>query len=140
MTTQPPVPEPVEGPKTQNPKSKIQMKPKELRIGNLFNPHEPVKVEWWMLHPDSKIVFEPIPLTSEWLIRFGADGANIDDLYIDVHNEIKYSLNIYKTSESDWAVTLWTSSSVISLCEIKYVHQLQNLYFAITGEELTSNQ
>lgn len=73
----------------------------------------------------------PIPLNEEWLLRFGfrQDGEGWfwlrrkDDITV-----LGYSYNIY--------------GKFFELCEIRipniiYVHQLQNLYFALTGEELT---
>lgn len=80
---------------------------------------------------------EGIPLTEEWLINFGfifydktislnyggesMRYALLKDFILYFHGENGYNL------ETGWRRT--------DFC-IKYVHQLQNLYFAITGKEL----
>ncbi len=75
---------------------------------------------------------EPIPLTEEWLIKFGLNKT------VDHPGRKLY--------EDDHIWPLWFSdkkgindfyASRVRIRECKYVHQLQNLYFALTGEELT---
>lgn len=67
---------------------------------------------------------EPIPLTEEWLINFG---------YCKVpNNQINYFIKGH---------LIWLPNDLF-ICDkngivLKYVHQLQNLYFALTGKELT---
>jgi hypothetical protein len=77
----------------------------------------------------------PIPLTEEWLIKFGFEKK------IDCYKNINYNFNGYFAS-FDCDNPMWFGED--GCCEqvtikdnIKYVHQLQNLYFAVTGEELT---
>ena len=69
--------------------------------------------------------FKPIPLTEEWLIKFG-------------FKELKR--NVWFISDKD-GFQIILENSIFRLKylrkHIKYVHQLQNLYFALTGEELT---
>lgn len=74
---------------------------------------------------------EPILLTEEWLLKFGFEKC-------DSYFEQGYSLGKYKSFSN--------SLGEINFClfdfgdwyqPIKFVHQLQNLYFALTGEELT---
>jgi len=70
----------------------------------------------------------PIPLTEEWLVKFG---------FQDYENS--YIL------EYDGRDFTWTGSTYyIRWCghamDCQYVHQLQNLYFALTGNELTINE
>lgn len=66
---------------------------------------------------------EPIPLTEDWLIKFGfkdsqkTEGHLLFNWYSD-HIGIKGMLGMVKPYKC------------------RYVHQLQNLYFALTGEEL----
>lgn len=69
---------------------------------------------------------KPIKLTEEWLIKFGFEVA-LNGLWDVTEN---YSMRL----EMDNYVRC--STEPISLIEIKYVHQLQNLYFALTGKEL----
>ena len=63
----------------------------------------------------------PIPLTEEWLLRFGYVKFRNDTYMISGH-------------------LIWTCNGLI-MCNkngiiIKSVHQLQNLYFALTNKEL----
>ena len=82
--------------------------------------------------------FEPIPLNEDWLVRFGFE--NVDD-------EIDYSefvLN-YVTIEGNGSDKQEPFHFVLGVdyrerkTEIKYVHQLQNLYWCLCGEELKIN-
>ena len=69
----------------------------------------------------------PIPLSEEWLIRAGFEKYSDKEFYIytSKENEVRF----YK-SDSDWNLAYF-------ITETRYVHQLQNLYFWLTGEELT---
>lgn len=69
-------------------------------------------------------IFEPIHLTEEWLLKFGFRSNNGYPLkllcgYIKIRNGVWF----FKYNKLD--------------IELQYVHQLQNLYFALTGNELT---
>lgn len=83
---------------------------------NVYNPHDPV--------------YEPIPLTEEWLLRFGLKRGYkkvtiefAPDFYLHIDEEMKVSIEEYGEGEQ-------------LLEHIQYVHQLQNLYFALVGLEL----
>lgn len=73
---------------------------------------------------------KPIPLTEEWLLKFGFEkiiGSNESNFTDGVYNLFINSLgevNFYFFKEGDWYQ------------KIDYVHQLQNLHFALTGKEL----
>jgi hypothetical protein len=73
---------------------------------------------------------KPIPLTEEWLVKFGFEKIK--------NNGIDYELHDCVISfEAEW---MWTSESKLNEVRTlipKHVHQLQNLYFALTNEELT---
>jgi hypothetical protein len=74
--------------------------------------------------------FEPIPLTEEWLVKFGFNFSGYN-------NEDKA---LYKIDDEVWIVkNIVTKQFYLNeyQLEIKHVHQLQNLYFALTNEELT---
>lgn len=70
---------------------------------------------------------EPIPLTEEWLLKF---GFKIRDGEWWIDNEI-FGVTFDENHEP---LHIWDGSFTDSPC--KYVHQLQNLYFALTGTEL----
>ncbi len=75
---------------------------------------------------------QPIPLTEEWLLRFGFDKNDEHGVFLMVIRVLNKNI-ILECAEN----CVWIDDSMIS-CE--YVHQLQNLYFALTGEELTLKQ
>lgn len=126
----------------------MDLKAKELRIGNYLNYQgKIIKVEGihnrTIYHSDRQfdqvgvekyITFEPIPLTEEWLLKFGFGksdeheyGSNEHDLfgfYYDYHFNKFY---------------LDTPEDNIYIPFIKYVHQLQNLYHCLCGNELQIN-
>jgi hypothetical protein len=127
------------------------MKATELRIGNILKPNEQHYAAYGefntgivtAIQEDRLTVsnhypgkwFEGIPLTEEWLIKFGFEKhhgmwqpkyfeSNHPGLfYVELFENEKYHLSGPDTGKCS--------------VPIEYVHQLQNLYFALTGEELT---
>ena len=76
--------------------------------------------------------FEPIPLTEEWLFKFGFENDD-DDFLKDIDERTGIHISL-KTGR----YLLEGYDGVIKIpCEIKYVHELQNLYYALTKKELT---
>ena len=86
--------------------------------------------------------FNPIPLTEEWLLKMG-----LKETFDECSFEISVSINnrhsvINASWEPEISVDIYTTNPYKEdgswlNTNVKYVHQLQNLYFAITGEELT---
>lgn len=79
----------------------------------------------------------PIPITEEWLIKLGFERKSKDNEFVWVTKFYMF-LNI----DSGWYFR-YKFDGFISFCfgdlfvkELRYVHQLQNLYFALTEEEL----
>jgi hypothetical protein len=111
----------------------------ELRIGNY--------IEWVGVKSDSRILnlkdfnivyeslnnnesyFKPILLTEEWLLKLGY----IKKTPFFENNSI---IEFYETYDKILRCELYG----MTVDNIKYVHQLQNLYFALTGEELEYNK
>jgi hypothetical protein len=77
---------------------------------------------------------EPIPLTEEWLLKFGFDNINSREYGIKC-GSCWMSLNNPKDMGEWQDYYCWTYDR-FKFIELKYVHQLQNLYFALTGNEL----
>jgi hypothetical protein len=71
-------------------------------------------------------IVQGITLTEEWLVKFGVNK---------LHKNIKVSY-----WNDDFLHEQMTLRINETLIKIKHVHQLQNLYFALTGEELTLKQ
>ena len=74
----------------------------------------------------------PIPLTEEWLLKFGFVSNPYQDIYYIKNGDNSFVIDINKTRGK--LELFWKH------IDLKYVHQLQNLYFALTGEELTIKQ
>jgi hypothetical protein len=74
-----------------------------------------------------------IPLTEELLLKFG-----FELFYLDTPYQYGYQKNSMEVV-CDKSKGL-NEISVIDSPHIKYVHQLQNLYFALTGEELIQDE
>jgi len=82
-------------------------------------------------------LIKPIPLTEEWLLKLGAIKA-YGKIYLSLTNlKAEIHFDIYRDGIVS---TIHSSFCELILDEIKFVHQLQNLYFALTGEELTIKQ
>jgi len=79
-------------------------------------------------------ILKPIPLTEEWLTKFGFTEAMYD---YTVHTGEFYNnkIGLLKIVGGDKYQLSMASKNLMVV--IEYVHQLQNLYFALTGEELT---
>lgn len=69
---------------------------------------------------------KPISLTKELLLRLG----------FDVNNSPEW-IDQLKKYEIICGTTSYLRGAENSVYPIKYVHQLQNLYFDLTGEEIT---
>jgi len=109
----------------------------ELRLGNyiFYNTYDIIKKEDYksIIQVDecnwSKISCSPdrfdfIPLNEELLLRLGFKKEK--DRFITLFTKNKIMLNPYKNC-----------FAFIDYTEIKYIHHLQNLYYALTGEELS---
>lgn len=74
----------------------------------------------------------PIPITPEWLERGGFNQ------YVTPNGQMCFNLGEYRVYlNGEPSFHLMVSDGYYpTLCKIKYVHQLQNLYFALTGKEL----
>jgi hypothetical protein len=114
------------------------MEAKELRIGNYIDTGEfhierargiyKYNPSWYKyVH-----MFRPIPLTEEWLLKFGFEKP------AHIWCGDKFHLTNYDRDHSLWCVAMNKNNAIIA--NIRYLHQLQNLYFALTGEELTLNE
>lgn len=125
------------------------MEAKNLRVGNyILHPntkldivkeifaHErygyAIKTEnchlaYYMMH-EGKELIEPVPVTAEWLEKFGFinDKETGYRWFAPNNIDIAYDLddNCIRISDS------WEFG------KRKYVHELQNLFFALTGTEL----
>lgn len=123
------------------------MNAKDLRIGNLLQYTDFQKVKKHLRGTTFKVTaddilflstysvnyVEPIPLTEEWLIKFGFKRIQEDKYGCHYENDECW---VY-LSRNGFDIEVITRNKRFNLLRTyKYVHQLQNLYFAITGKEL----
>jgi hypothetical protein len=113
------------------------MKVSELRLRNLVFDNLGGILKIIGIKEESDLShLRPIPLTEEWLLKFG----------FKVNRQTKEENNIWRCywTEGHFEIEqiigffLWDNNCYGT--KIKYVHQLQNLYFALTGEELIIKQ
>ncbi len=122
------------------------IKETEVRIGNLIKV-APSK-EWVQDYIGTEVVididvlmniifhsdkypYEPIPLTKQLLYDLGFESNN-DENDLLVHPKC----NLFEISEEPDNSFAFIWDSAYSGAPFQYVHQLQNLYFALTGNEL----
>lgn len=72
----------------------------------------------------------PIPINEEWLLKFGFVQAS----EFKQHYLLECEFGVYEYAFFDSSKSLWINETFIP--NIKYIHQLQNLYFALTQTEL----
>ena len=124
------------------------METTELRIGNLVNlmlNHEDFKTirvdVTDLINIPHGGVYEPIPITEEWLLKFGFEPINKHDntfiTYADWTHNYFLQLDVRKGDNKYLILdNSFDDLRAFSMVDIEYVHQLQNLYFALTGNEL----
>ena len=142
------------------------MNPTELRIGNLllrdgnldevtgiFHQFDTETKNLYFIQGKNNLDyqiedFKPIPITEEWLIKLGFTKRNDNWFGIDFYTELlefseefclSYNLSskrcgFYETSEKEYE-----QYPIFTAKLINHIHQLQNLYFELTGKELTIN-
>lgn len=125
------------------------MKAQELRIGNYVRYYNK-SYQLTSIQEDNTIRFKtktstigcfsikrikPIPLTDEWLIKFGFEHPN-NIWYSKFISLASKACFEYFYVNTKGEVNISESNNEYFLTRIKHVHQLQNLYFALTGQEL----
>ena len=123
------------------------MKATELRIGNhVYNNYEKFITIRGLISNEcfsdisgySYEEIEPIPLTEEWLLKFGWIWNNECNSYEKYPNgDARMNLS-YRSINNSYTMFNYVLKAIIAE-RIWYVHQLQNLYFALTSQELTIN-
>lgn len=123
---------------------------KDLRIGNLVVvPHHGIQPVWSILGgPDKSRIYwsphnnaqeflhlcDPIPLTPQWLERCGFEKRDLEEIRFDFpKDEFFY----WRNNELLWNDGLYDRHTSKPYKHVLYVHQLQNLFYALTSQELT---
>ena len=134
------------------------MEAKDFRLGNLVKSvltKKTYEIDLWALrvieegnyqnsHDTETKVFVPIQLTEQWLLDFGFKKKENTNIYVKCMHKISgeklKSLAVY-IDENKHTIALidyYTGVEKTDLLhfDYEYVHQLQNLFSALTGEEL----
>jgi hypothetical protein len=124
------------------------MKTTELRIGNiveylvydeLANPQS----EWVenvvdlddLKAIETSEIYRPVALTKEWLLKLGYidldERCGLKGIFSIIGKRGNINIKTMTYCQIDY------EGSIFDVIRIDYIHQLQNLYFALNGEELT---
>ncbi len=94
-------------------------------------------------HDNGCVNIKPIPLTEEWLLKLGLKHEKFTDEINDLWHWTKqdFFIDLSGVIGFDHYELRELGDSLNAICltenDFKYVHCLQNLYFALTGKELT---
>ncbi len=119
----------------------------ELRIGNYLlsvQTGKPVIVDWLVIKHiqdgnrqcppyDMSLVYKPIKLTEELLLKCGFKRGSVTMYFLSIPN---LACEIHATWFHNQYVIELQNHRIPIVTEVTYLHQLQNLYFALTGKEL----
>ena len=103
----------------------------ELRVGNYFDNNGIIT----KATPNTiRSQCKPIQINEEWLLKLGFVKDIFDEDNAWLHLKYRYLKFSSDESVNFQKVYIWINKMEI-MCE--YVHTFQNLYFALTGKELT---
>jgi hypothetical protein len=122
------------------------MKPEELRIGNIVAEFGiPIIVTGSLIARLEEITnkgkiaidLSPIPITDEWLLEKCGfkEKKDFAGKYFELNADRVYLWD----NGIEYERTVAPGIRVNLFKKYQYIHQLQNLYYALTGEELTVN-
>lgn len=119
---------------------------KQFRVGNYYQPTDGSNVDFaevtagdiyaWL--DRGAIYGKPILLTEEWLIKLGVKRKflhiqTLENKILRMDCNSVDDIALWISEDED---TLEEKDSSFNLKNLRYVHQLQNLYFVLTNEEL----
>ena len=122
------------------------MQAAELRIGNWVMGNAPYKVDinsiatHAIYEKNGEDYCKPIPLTEEWLLKFGFAKEESTSYKYYSNDNVRFCFEVMFTNNGFWVIIermQSTDRTRMNMGHYNYVHQLQNLYFALTGTELT---
>ncbi|WP_137905413.1 hypothetical protein [Chryseobacterium sp. 2VB] len=106
--------------------------PQELRLGNWININgSPFQIELpdfnLIVNKNGKSTYEPIELNEDWLLKLGYERDK-NEYCVSGHDRF----NVFQSVKGPYIFC----DDEKSIRYVRYVHELQNLFFALTGEEL----
>ena len=115
------------------------MKAEELRLGNWIEIIDSEGVYTTVTKStfdcDVEVFYKPIPITVDWLLKLGFEYHAFDKNYVVKSKQ--ENNNSIKKIDGDWFYNNdYSDASCYFVRELRYIHELQNLYYAINEEEL----
>jgi hypothetical protein len=77
-----------------------------------------------------------IPLTPDIFEKAGFEDILGDRIWSKDGIELFHGSRFIEERDGYWACAYWQPTESETETKLQYIHQLQNLYFALTGEEL----
>jgi hypothetical protein len=125
------------------------MKASELRLGNWVNSkiYGDYQIVGMTAFDENSNVFKsmewypkgnkiedihPIPITIEWLAKLGFGKSEEHEMGFNLNPNFGFYYDYHFQK-----LRVETENDDFELTNIYFIHQLQNLYFSLTGEELT---
>lgn len=113
----------------------------ELRIGNLILDGDGNEccintAIIQIIEREKGHLFKPIPLTEEWLKKLGFEIRSEDEGISKYYYISGIPFELSEDGSSKGFDFSYFYDKPYYLCNVQYVHQLQNLYFALTGQDL----
>ena len=129
----------------------MKLKPNELRINNWYKSAKfqvPVQCmiedfyELCVLCDDADLdeeiisrMFEPLPLTEEWLVKSNCSKINVPNMYAIGRGDVCISIRFLE--EGGNKICIITDDEELYLKNhVKYLHEFQNLCLDLTKEEV----
>ena len=122
------------------------MKASEFRIGNWLkdiSTNTSSRLRYHIVHSINSEAINNTLIESEWFEPISLKPEILDRILqsrkisVDCYRIGDIGLFIKKASSEEWAVFIHNDSE--TRLGYRYLHQLQNLYFDLTGEELSVN-
>lgn len=126
----------------------------DIRIGNyvayadcgafvpeiIGKPHKIAAEDFGLEYRNDGLIkyYDPIPLTEEILLKAGF-GRKEDQYYFIIDRGAAHSLYIefeFVNEEAFGSFWIGRKGEAKMILDINHIHQLQNLYYALTGQEL----
>ena len=84
-----------------------------------------------------KATDKPIPLSKDKLIKLGYKEVADGEFEIEIRKGANLFVDMHYGKEGGYSCGLETENESIYIKDILYIHEVQNLFYNLTGEELT---
>ena len=122
------------------------METRELRINNIITQYR-METRVFMLsfeiddnihvNGESPESCEPIPLTEDWMAKLGLNSVVSGEWEIRISKGARLFVDMHYGKKDGYSCGLETMTESIYIKDILYIHEAQNLFYSLTGKELT---